>query len=150
MNKSIGMQLTLFSFVLAAGGWYTHRLAPALGAPTLVASLAGAALCLVWGAWTLAGGRRKAPAVLTLTLVSFVLLSQAVLGWWHTGEPVPGRHAAAATSTLLLLLCTAMLMRVAYAGVSFAQPPPPSAREMGPRPAAESPKSSRPTPWRRS
>jgi len=124
MNKVIGLQLVLYSLLLAGGSYLTHHLAPTSSAPTLLAGLAGGALCLAWGLWAMAGRRGKALPILTLMPVSFVLLSQAVHAWSGAGE-----RAVAALVTLLLALSIAMLMRIAYAGVLFdapaAMPPKP-------------------------
>jgi hypothetical protein len=63
----------------------------------------------------------KTLPILTLVPVSFVMLSQSVLGW--SGGTEVGRRPAAAVITVLLVLSFAMLMRIAYAGVAFDGPP---------------------------
>lgn len=117
MNKNIGLQLVVYSLLLAGLGYLTHRLAPALGQPTLITGLAGGALCLVWGLRAVAGSRGKALPLLTLIPVSFVLLSQMVTGWLGGGEALSGRRAAASVITIAFVMSMAMLMRIAYAGV---------------------------------
>ena len=117
MNKTIGIQLVVYSLVLAGLGYFTHHTAPSLARPTLIASLAGGILCLVWGLRAVWGSRGKALPILTLIPVSFVLLSQTVTVWSGGSEAVVGRRTAAAVITLLLVLSIAMLMRIAYAGV---------------------------------
>jgi hypothetical protein len=117
MNKSIGLQLVVYSLLLAGLSYLTYHLAPALARPTLIAGLTGGALCLVWGFRAVAGSRSKALTLLTLTPVSFVLLSQVVTAWMGGGEAVAGRRAAAAVVTLAFVMSIAILMRVAYAGV---------------------------------
>jgi hypothetical protein len=117
MNKSIGIQLVVYSLLLAGLSYLTHHMAPALARPTLITGLAGGLLCLVWGLCALGGSRGKALPILTLIPVNFVLLSQGVTSWSEGGEAVPGRRSAAAMITLLLVFSIAMLMRIAYAGV---------------------------------
>lgn len=122
MNKSIGLQLVIYSLLLAGLSCLVYHLAPTLARVTLITGLAGGVLCLVWGVWAMLGSRHKVWAILTLVPVSFMLLSQTVVGWSGGVSAVPGRGAAAAVTTLLLLLSLAMLMRIAYAGVLFGEP----------------------------
>jgi hypothetical protein len=115
MNKTIGLQLVVYSLLLAGLSYLTHHLAPTLAQPTLIAGLAGGALCLVWGVRAVLGHRGKALPILTLIPVSFVMLSQTVIGWSAGTEA--GRRPAAAVITVLLALSMGMLMRIAYAGL---------------------------------
>ncbi|MEK7674341.1 MAG: hypothetical protein AAB676_00730 [Verrucomicrobiota bacterium] len=119
MNKTIGLQLAVYSLLLASLSYLTHHLAPALAQPTLIAGLAGGALCLVWSLRAVAGSRGKALPILTLIPVSFVLLSQTVMGWSGGSEGMQGRRTAAAVITLLVVLSIGMLMRIAYVGAVF-------------------------------
>jgi hypothetical protein len=116
MNKTLGLQLVVYSLLLAGLSYLTHRLAPALARPTLIAGLVGGALCLVWGLRAIAGSRGKTLPCLTLMPISFVMLSQAVLTWGGGSQEVPGRTLAAAVITVLVVLSVGMLMRIAYAG----------------------------------
>lgn len=59
MNKTIGLQLAVFSLLLAGLSYVVYHLAPAVTRPTLIAGLVGGALCLVWAAMALAGKRGK-------------------------------------------------------------------------------------------
>ncbi len=131
MNKTIGLQLVVYSLLLAGLSFLTHHVAPALAQPTLIAGLAGAALCLVWGLRAVAGSRGKALPILTLIPVNFVLLSQTVLGWWGGSEGMQGRRTAAAVITLLFVVSIGMLMRIAYAGVVFGGQPASPTRDGG-------------------
>jgi hypothetical protein len=141
MNKTLGFQLVVYSLLLAGLGYLTQHLAPALARPTLIAGLAGGGLCLVWGLRAVAGSRGKTLPMLTLIPVSFVLLSQTVIGWTGGGQEVSGRHAAAAVITVLLGLSIAMLMRIASAGVVFDGQPASPTKDGG----AKSQASGRPT-----
>jgi hypothetical protein len=116
MNRTIGLQLVVYSLLLAGLSYLTHHLAPALARPTLIAGLAGGGLCLAWGFRAVAGSRSKALPVLTLIPVSFVLLSQTVMGWTGGSQEAPGRRVAGVVITVLFVLSIAMLMRIAYAG----------------------------------
>ncbi|MBI4325808.1 MAG: hypothetical protein HY674_11160 [Chloroflexi bacterium] len=129
MNKTIGLQLVVYSLLLAGLSVLTHHLAPALAQPTLIAGLAGAALCLVWGLRAVAGSRGKALPILTLIPVNFVLLSQTVLGWSGGSEGMQGRRTAAVVITFLFVLSIGMLMRIAYAGAVFDGQPASSTKE---------------------
>jgi hypothetical protein len=140
MNKNIGLQLVVYSVVIACLGYIAYYLAPALARPTLLAGLAGGALCLVWGLRTVAGSRGKALPVLTLIPVNFVLLSQVVIGWLGGGEGVTASRAAASAITLAFLTSMAMLMRIVYAGVLF------DGERIGPTNAAETKPQSTRTP----
>lgn len=120
MNPTIGLQLLLFSLLLAGGSYYVYQLAPTASGLTLIAGLAGSGLSVVWGLLAMTGRRGKAFPILTLIGVGFALLSQAVHAWSGLGE-----FAEALATTLLLALTLAMLMRIAYAGVLFDVPPTP-------------------------
>ena len=116
MDKTIGLQLVIYSLLLAGLSYLTHHLAPTLSRPTLIAGLVGAVLCLIWGLRGVLGKGGKALPVLTLIPISFVMLSQTVITWTGGGQEVPGRRAAAIVISALLVLSLGMLMRIAYAG----------------------------------
>ncbi len=130
MNKSIGLQLVVYSLLLAALSYLTHHLAPTVARPTLVAGLAGGALCLLWGFRITAGNRSKALPILTLIPICFVMLSQTVMNWGV--QILPGERSAMPVIAILLVISMGMLLRIAYAGVVFsgqakdggAKPPP--------------------------
>jgi hypothetical protein len=115
MNKTIGLQLIIYSLLLIGLSFVVYYLAPALARPTLVTGLIGGALCLVWGLLAMAGKRGRALPLLTLVPVNFALLSQTVLGWTGGSQEVVGRRSAAVVITLLFVLSVGMLMRIAYA-----------------------------------
>ena len=119
MNKTLGFQLVGYSLLLASLSYLTHHLAPALARPTLIAGLAGGALCVVWGLRAVAGSRGKALPILTLIPINFVMLSQTVMTWGGGSQEVPGRRLAAVVITVLFVLSIGMLLRIAYAGVVF-------------------------------
>jgi ketosteroid isomerase-like protein len=119
MNKSVGLQLVLYSLLLAGLSYFVHRLAPALALPTLIAGLVGSVLCAVWGVRVMGGSRSKALPLLTLVPVSFVMLSQVVTAWSGGDLGMPGKRLAASLITGLFVLSVGMLMRIAYAGMDF-------------------------------
>jgi hypothetical protein len=119
MNKTIGVQLAVYSLSLAGLSFLVHHLAPALARPTLIAGLAGGVLCLVWGIRAMAGSRGKALPILTLIPVNFTLLSQTFMGWSGGNQGVQDERTAAVVITLLLVMSLAMLVRIAWAGVVF-------------------------------
>ena len=121
MNKSIGFQLVGYSLLLAGLSYLTHYLAPTVARPTLVAGLAGSALCLIWGVRVIAGSRRKALPILTLIPICFVMLSQTVMNWG--GQVLPGERSAMPVIAILLAISMGMLLRIAYAGVVFSGQP---------------------------
>lgn len=117
MTKSIGIQLVVYSLILAALSYLTHHLAPSKAQATLIAGLAGGALCLLWGLKAIGGSRGKALPVLTLIPVSYVMLSQTVIGWTSKGAETAGTRLPVILVSVLLALSIAMLMRIAYAGL---------------------------------
>jgi hypothetical protein len=136
MNKTLGLQLVIYSLLLAGLSCFSHYLAPALARTTLIAGLAGGTLCLVWGLRSLKGNRSKVLPILTLVPVCFVLLSQTITGWASSGEGMPNRRTAAAVITLLFAMTLGMLMRIAYAGVVFYGQPTSPANDSGLRTSA--------------
>lgn len=119
MNKTSGIQLALFSLVLAGLSYLTYSLAPSLSRSTLIAGLAGGGLCLVWGLRAIAASPGKALPILTLIPVNFMLLAQMIRGFLGQGEAVSGRQAATVVVTLVFVISMGMLTRIAYAGVEF-------------------------------
>jgi len=136
MNRTIGIQLVVYSLALAGLSYLVHRLAPTLALPTLIAGLAGGALCLAWGLWAVAGSRGKALPILTLVPINFVMLSQTVLSWGGGTQEIAGRQTAAVVITVLFVLSFGMLMRIAYAGAVFDGQPPMPARDAAGKPQA--------------
>ncbi len=123
MNKTIGLQLIVYSVLLAGFSYFVHHLAPALARPTLITGLVGGVFCFVWGLRALNGSRGKALPILTLIPISYVMFSQTIITWAGGSQEVPGRQTAAAVITLLLALSIGMLVRIAHAGVLFDMPP---------------------------
>lgn len=117
MNKALGVQLVIYSLLLASLSYVAHRLAPGSAETTLATALIGGVLCLFWGVWAICGGRRKIWSILTLIPVAFLLLAQTVIGWSGGTTTVPRHEGVAAITTVLFLLSLAMLIRIAYAGV---------------------------------
>jgi hypothetical protein len=114
MNKTVGIQLVIYSLLVAGLSYFTYHLAPSLARITVITGLVGGALCLASGLRAIGGSRSKALPLLTLFPMCYSLLSQTVTVW--AGEPMPGRRPAAAVITLLLVLSLGMFIRIAYAG----------------------------------
>jgi hypothetical protein len=119
MSKTIGLQLVVYSILLAGLSYLAYRFAPTLARPTLITGLTGGALCLIWGLRGFTGSRNKSLPLLTLTLGNFFLFSQVVFCWLGGGEEVPGRRAAAALVTLIFVLSMSMMLRIVYFGAVF-------------------------------
>ncbi len=134
MNKTIGLQLVVFSLLLAGLSLLTHYVAPGLARPTLVTGLAGGVLCLVWGLRAIRGSRGKALPMLTLAPVTYVMLSQTITAWSSGGEAASGRRAAAFVIATLFVLSLGMLLRVAYAGALGSGQSAGAAKDNGSRP----------------
>lgn len=128
MNKTIGLQLVIYSLLLAGLSFLVHSLAPSLARPTLITGLIGGLICLILGFRAMGGSRGKALSVLTLIPITFVMLSQAVSTWVGTTQVVEWRRTAAALISLLLALSFGMLLRIAYAGVQLYMEPGKPAR----------------------
>ena len=123
MNRTIGLQLIVYSLLLVGFSYLVHHLAPALAHSTLITGLVGGVFCLVWGLRALGGSRGKALSILTLIPISFVMLAQTAMTWGGGSQEVPGRRAAAVVITILFALSMGMLMRIAYAGALFDMQP---------------------------
>lgn len=142
MNRSIGLQLVLYSLVLLVLSWFAHHLAPSIARVTLIAGMMGGVACMVWGvrAWLGSGGR--ALPILTLVPIVFVMLSQTVLAWG--GGEAAGQRAGALAITGLFVLSLGMLMRIAYAGVALDVRPGETAKDGSvPSPAPRTPSRNR-------
>jgi hypothetical protein len=124
VNKTVGVQLAVYSLLLAGFSYLVYHLAPTITWPTLITGLAGGGLCLLWGVLAMLGSRRKALAILTLIPTSYVLLGQAISRWMGDDTVMSGRRLVALVTTLLVVLSVAMLMRIAYAGVFTSGPAP--------------------------
>jgi hypothetical protein len=124
MNKTIGLQLAIYSLLLAGLSYLVYHLAPAITRPTLITGLVSGGLCLVWGVLAMLGSRRKALAILTLIPISYVLLGHAISRWSDHDANISGRLIVALVTTLLFVLSIAMLMRIAYAGAFTPKPVP--------------------------
>jgi hypothetical protein len=116
MNKTIGLQLTVYSLLLAGLSYLVYHLAPTLARPTLITGLAGGGLCLLWGVLAMLGSRRKVLALLTLIPISYVLLGHAISRWMGDEAEMSGRWIVTLVTTLLVVLSVAMVIRIAYAG----------------------------------
>lgn len=123
MNKTIGLQLAVYSLLLVGLSFLTHQLAPTLARTTLITGMVGGVFCLVWALCAVFGKKGKALPILTLIPICYVFLGQAVMVW--TGQDVVGRRSAAIVISVLFVLSIAMLMRIAYAGMSVGQPATP-------------------------
>ncbi len=119
MNKTIGVQLIVYSLLLAGLSYLTHHLAPPVARLTLIAGVVGAVLCFTWGLRAVLGKGGKALPILTLIPISFVMLSQTVITWGGESQEAPGQRTAALVITILFAFSIAMLMRIAYAGAVF-------------------------------
>jgi hypothetical protein len=124
MNRRLGFQLVGYSLILAVLGFVSYRTAPSFAFNTLLTGLIGGAVCLIWGLRAIGGNPGKALVLLTLIPLDFVLLSQVVTGWFGVAGASADRHGAAAVITVMFVLSTGMLMRIAYAGVFERQLPP--------------------------
>jgi hypothetical protein len=133
MNKNLGLQLVVYSLLLAGLSSLCHYLAPALARPALIAGLVGGALALILGLRAMAGSQSKALPLLTLIPVSFVLLSQTVMAWSATRGETAAAPSGAIVLTLALVISIGMLMRIAYAGNAFDHGPAQAKKTMGSR-----------------
>jgi len=116
MNRTLGLQLTVYSLLLPALSVLAHSLSPELARATLIVGCVGGGLCLLWAVRAIRGRPGKAPSLLTLVPVTFALLSQTVLAWAADPAEFQGRAGIAVLLTSLTILSFAMLMRIAYAG----------------------------------
>jgi hypothetical protein len=136
MNKTIGLQLTIYSLLLAGLSCLAYHLAPALARPTLITGLVGGALCLAWGLRAIRGSRSKGLPILTLIPLNFLMLSQTLMRWTGGGQQATEHRTATALIGLLLVLSLAMVVRIAWAGVVFDVPSANPPKEGGTKPQA--------------
>jgi hypothetical protein len=123
MNKTIGIQLVVYSLLLAGLSYLVYHQAPGAARPTLITGLVGGALCLVWGVRAFAGSGGKALPLLTLIPVSFALLPQTVTSWSEASGGLQAGRTVAVVTTLLLVLSLGVLVRIAWSGMVFDVPP---------------------------
>ena len=119
MNKTLGLQLVIYSLLLVSLSYLTYYLVPVLAHTTLMTGLIGGTFCLILGLRTFAGITGKALTVLTLFLVNFMMVAQTVISWSSAIEGKPGHRTAASLITLLCVLSFGMMMKVIYAGAIF-------------------------------
>jgi hypothetical protein len=136
MNKSLGSELIVYGVLLAGLSCLAHHLAPAIARPTLIAGLAGGALCLVWGILAVLGKRGKALPVLTLIPVCYVLLSQAILALSGRNEGGLAGRMVPILISVLFVISLVMLMKIAYAGAAIDGKPAVLAEEQPGKPVA--------------
>jgi hypothetical protein len=117
MNKTVGLQLVAYSLLLAGLSSLAYELAPDLARATLVTGLLGGGLCLVWGVGAVLGKQGKAPSVLTLLPINFVMAAQTMLALGAGGRQVTPDRTVAAMTIVLVVLSALMLGRVGYAGL---------------------------------
>jgi hypothetical protein len=113
MNKTVSLQLVVYSLLLAGLSYLAHFLGRGTLQLTLITGLVGGGFCMVWGIWALVGSRGKALPLLTLIPVSYILLTQTFESWSRGGA------AATATIAVLVTLSVGMLLRIAWSGVVF-------------------------------
>lgn len=116
MNRFLALEFLLYGLLLAGVGWVVQRAAPDFGRVTLIAGLAGGAVCALWGGLALAGYRRRWWVVLALAAIGFTLLSQAVMAWMQPlgGEGAPPTRLVAVWITVLLVISFGMLMNLLH------------------------------------
>ncbi|HNQ87930.1 MAG TPA: hypothetical protein PKM73_04790 [Verrucomicrobiota bacterium] len=123
MNKAVGVQMIVYSLLLAGLSYFINHLAPSLARSILIVGLAGAVVFLIASIRTLAGNRSKVLPLLTLIPVNLMLLANTV-SMWEGGSPgMPEGRTLPMIVSLLFVLSFAMLVRIAYAGVVFQAPP---------------------------
>jgi hypothetical protein len=118
MNKAIGLQLIVYSLLLAGFSYFAYRLAPELAHATIVTALAGGGLCLVWGLGAVLGRQNMAPPILTLLPIIFVMFAQTILALGGGSQKVAPDRTVAAVTVLLLVLSIVMLGRIARVGLA--------------------------------
>jgi len=75
MNKAVGVQMIVYSLLLAGLSYFINHLAPSLARSILIVGLAGAVVFLIASIRTLAGNRSKVLPLLTLIPVNLMLLA---------------------------------------------------------------------------
>lgn len=106
--------IAAYGIVLAALSVLVQPIAPAFAKVIFITGLAGGGLCVLWGIVAFAGHKRRAWAMLTMTAVAFVVLSQAVQAWLASADATSANLAGRLVLTLLLLMTVGMIMYVLH------------------------------------
>ena len=118
MNKTLAIELIICGALIALLALFDHLIAPEFARTAFVTGLIGGVLSILWGLFGLLGYRKRVWAILTLIIVSYVFLSQAITGWFGQSAEKTGIRTAAAIVTVMFFISLATLMILAYAGIS--------------------------------
>jgi len=132
--------LMAYGLGLVVLGWVVQQIVPGPEQVTLIASLAGGGLCLLWGVAALAGLKGRAWATVSAIATAFVLLSQVIHVWSVAADHAAGSLAVRVLITLMLMLTVGIVMYLLHGerppefyqrGVN-SHPNPASRRNAGP------------------
>jgi peptidoglycan/LPS O-acetylase OafA/YrhL len=116
MRRSLALEFILYGILLVGLGLSVYLKAPDFGWITLLTSLGGGALSLLWGILVLGKYRRRWWIILAVTATMFVLMSQAVIAWLSVArgdEPSP-MQLVAVLITLMLVFSCGILMNLLH------------------------------------
>jgi hypothetical protein len=82
---------------------------PAVAQVILITGISGGGFCVLWGIVALAGHKRRAWAVITMTTVAFVMLSQVVQAWLSSTDATSTSLTGRLVLTLMLLMTVGVL-----------------------------------------
>ena len=102
--------LIAYGMGLVVLGLVVQQIAPGLEQITLIASLVGGGLCLLWGVAALVGLKGRAWATLSAIATAFVLLSQVIHVWSVAADHAAGSLAVRLLITLMLMLTVGIVM----------------------------------------
>lgn len=112
MNTSLCVDLLLYGGMLLGLSIVAHHLSPHCAATTLWVGIAGGVLSAILGVLGLRGYPLRRCAIGAMTILSLVLLVQAVSAWLAIREDVEGVKAASLIPTLLWAFAVGQLVNL--------------------------------------
>jgi hypothetical protein len=112
MRTSLSVDLVLYAFMLVGLSILARHSSPHCDASTLWVGITGGVLAALLGIFGLRGYPLRRWAIRVITILSLVLLVQAVNGWLAIWEGVAAVQPASLIPTLLWVLCVGQLVNL--------------------------------------
>ena len=109
MNKSLSVDSFLYGGMVLGLSILVHHFCPNAAATTLWFGIPGGALCALLGVLGLRGYPVRRWALATMTILSIVLVAQAIIGWLAVKAGVEAAKSAAMVLTLLWVFAVGQL-----------------------------------------
>lgn len=112
MNTSLSVDFVLYAFMLVGLSMLAHHYAPHCAATTLPVGIAGGVLSALLGVLGLLGYLLRRWAIVAMTVLTLVLLAQAVSTWLTIKEGVEAVNPASLIPTLLGVFAMVQLVNL--------------------------------------